>query len=954
MAFSSSIALESTGGFTAVSTAAGVQTAPGAVALSTGNTAVFYISGSDLMAQLVNSSTGALVGGAVSVASGVDIPLSANGVPVATSVDVLSNGNIVVTWANNAGTKDAFFRIYDGALAPVTAALPAETFSSSASRPDVAALTGGGFAIAWEATFSATDHDINYRVFDNAGVAITVGGAVRGTSELDVTPSIAATATGFQIGFVADGASEIPATQSYSATGVAIGQISFGGTPGTINRGIQLVGNGSDTPFQVYEDSTAPGSTVNTDVTAVTPNGTIFTALSQSGNNGSLGVSRSADGFYLITSTQTFSATDFDTSLAIVFGASSTLLPVTPVGGSNAIDETGLTAVWTSPSSIRVFQNQDTGVAGDADAGIVTRGYNLVNIITGDNVADTLVFTIDRLNDRINAGGGDDVISSGFGTDTLNGEDGNDILTGWGLVTANGGNGNDSIILAYGALPVAIDGGAGTDTLTLDYADRATSISVNFSPLWSGGTLSFLGGTITGIEQLGTITGTNGNDTINVGANALAPTGAGVQGSIGDDLLVGGNNADKLDGGSDYDTLVGGAGDDTLTDPDFAEMIGGTGNDTYIVATRQTSIIEVADEGIDAVVTSTTVFVLPNNVETLSFAAGVTEVLGIGNALNNTIYGVANSRDELFGQDGDDYLIDGNGAPGTESTLIGGNGNDRYYVILRGHSTIELPGGGIDEVETPAGIYALQPNVENLTSTDNASHPALVGNVLDNVIRGGTGTDSLFGREGNDQLYGGTGNFNTLLGQEGDDIYHIETSGDTVLEFANQGTDTVHLYVPVFTLPTNVENLVYVGNDVGTAIGNASANMLTGGAGGDFLSGLDGNDILIGGGASDTLLGGTGSDQFRYLGNDGFDSIVGFQSGLDSFALSSAAYAHTATVDFVQGGAAAPTTANSTFLYNSASGLVSYDPDGTGAAAAIQLASIGVGLALQAGDFVFI
>jgi hypothetical protein len=58
-------------------------------------------------------------------------------------------------------------------------------------------------------------------------------------------------------------------------------------------------------------------------------------------------------------------------------------------------------------------------------------------------------------------------------------------------------------------------------------------------------------------------------------------------------------------------------------------------------------------------------------------------------------------------------------------------------------------------------------------------------------------------------------------------------------------------------------------------------------------------------------------------------------------------------VDFAQGAGVSAGTANATFLYDSASGILSYDGDGTGAGTAIQLANLGAGLTLAAGDFVF-
>jgi serralysin len=338
-----------------------------------------------------------------------------------------------------------------------------------------------------------------------------------------------------------------------------------------------------------------------------------------------------------------------------------------------------------------------------------------------------------------------------------------------------------------------------------------------------------------------------------------------------------------------------------------------------------------------------------------------------GNAVDNVLTGGA-GNDILLGNDGNDTLNGGSGAnvlvggvgndtlivTGSGNELIGGVGNDIYVISSLSDSTIELVGEGTDTVQTTIGIYGLQSNVENLTLTDNATHGAGVGNSLDNVIRGGTGTDDLFGRDGNDTLFGGTGAANTLLGQQGNDIYVVETVGDSVIEFIGEGTDTVQTALASFVLRDNVENLTYTGAGAFTGIGGIDDNMITGGAGADFLSGLNGNDILIGGSGADILLGGSGADQFRYMGGEtGLDRILDFASGSDKIALSATGFVHTATVAFVSTGAPAPTTGNSTFLYNVNNGILSYDADGTGAGAAVQLAQLNAGLTVAAGDFIF-
>lgn len=410
-----------------------------------------------------------------------------------------------------------------------------------------------------------------------------------------------------------------------------------------------------------------------------------------------------------------------------------------------------------------------------------------------------------------------------------------------------------------------------------------------------------------------------------------------------DNILRGNTGSDTLFGGEGNDTLYGGTGAANT-------MFGQQGDDIYYVDAVGDSVKELPGEGIDEVRTSLSVYTLPANVENLTLTDAGPHAAAVGNALDNVIRGNT-GRDAIYGREGNDTLHDGGGDEA--DTLVGGPGNDIYYVENRYSSTLEVAGEGIDEVRTTLSVYRLQANVENLTALDNGPHGALIGNDLDNVITGGTGSDDLFGGHGNDTLKGGTGAANTMFGGSGDDLYIVEAVGDSVIEFAGEGNDTVQTGFSSFVLAANVENLIYTGAGSFTGIGNDGANRLTGGIGDDFLSGLGGDDVLIGGSGSDILLGGDGSDQFRYLGGEtGFDRILDFASGSDKIVLMGSGFAHTASFEFMQGaGTPTPGTGNSTFLYNSANGMLSYDPDGFGSAAAIDLAQLNAGLTLSAGDF---
>jgi len=225
-------------------------------------------------------------------------------------------------------------------------------------------------------------------------------------------------------------------------------------------------------------------------------------------------------------------------------------------------------------------------------------------------------------------------------------------------------------------------------------------------------------------------------------------------------------------------------------------------------------------------------------------------------------------------------------------------------------------------------FYSLGGNVENLTFVGTGPFTG-VGNAADNVITGGTGAAS--------ELNGGAGN----------DTYVVSVVGDTIVEQAGGGTDTVLTSLSVYQLAVGVENLTYSGTGHFTGIGNALDNFITGGSAAD--------DYLYAGAGSDTLTGGGGGDVFLFDGPvDGIDAISDFTSGSDRIFLNGSVFSHTATFNLVQGsGALTAPNASSTIFYHSDTGQLGFDADGTGAGAEILFATIGPGKLLVPADFHF-
>ena len=138
-----------------------------------------------------------------------------------------------------------------------------------------------------------------------------------------------------------------------------------------------------------------------------------------------------------------------------------------------------------------------------------------------------------------------------------------------------------------------------------------------------------------------------------------------------------------------------------------------------------------------------------------------------------------------------------------------------------------------------------------------------------------------------------------------------------------------------------------------TINGTASAETLIGSISADTILANAGNDVLAGKGGHDTLTGGLGADRFVFdtvlNASNNIDTITDFVVGTDKLVLDDsifAAFAGQTTLNSTSFVSAAnnPTasTAAGTILYNSTTGALSYDADGSGSAfAAVQFATMG-------------
>ncbi|BBU56655.1 MULTISPECIES: Hint domain-containing protein [Mameliella] len=179
--------------------------------------------------------------------------------------------------------------------------------------------------------------------------------------------------------------------------------------------------------------------------------------------------------------------------------------------------------------------------------------------------------------DYVEGNRGNDYIATGDDRDTIDGGGENDTLDGGiddDLIM--GGQGDDSLIGGHGS--DTLDGGQGNDTLdgsniaALELTDDIDPNTENDRDLLQG----FLGNdSLIGGDDDDTLMGGSGMDTLD--------------GGIDDDLLMGGNDDDTLMGGQGNDTLNGGSGDDSI--------MGGSDRDVIVVDSAADGIGDTVDGG---------------------------------------------------------------------------------------------------------------------------------------------------------------------------------------------------------------------------------------------------------------------------------------------------------------------------------------------------------------------
>lgn len=500
-------------------------------------------------------------------------------------------------------------------------------------------------------------------------------------------------------------------------------------------------------------------------------------------------------------------------------------------------------------------------------------------------------------NDYIRGGEGNDVVIGGDGNDSLYGDDGNDTL--------RGGVGNDYL-----------SGGSGIDTYLFDKGDGIDSIDSFNNPgdvvslAYNANELVFrnLGkdlimSSLDGLDQVKiSYYFNNDGGGLSAGIDILfadgvhydyaAASAKALEGTSGDDFIIGMDRGDTIAGLAGNDTLGGGSGDDILDGGVGDDVLAlDAGNDTYVFGVGSGhDQIEVVDyvptyDGVG----SDTIFMsglAASQVMVTRFSADlmVIKVLDSDDWISFSSSGLGFADLKVRFADGMVWTSTDLNAKASLS-----EGND-VLNLLDTDDVLDVLGGN-DIVNANGGDDFIWGSGGNDILNGGAGNDSLYGGIGDDTLSGGVGQDYLFGDDGNDKLSGGDGDDwlyagngadsldggngsdslladtldgakDTLTGGADNDNYYISESVDSVVEVDGGGYDVInYLEGGVYTIPLWIERAQY---NSGVSI------KITGNSQNNFF------DVQYST-SKNTLVGGSGNDTYYYV--DTADVITESKSG---------------------------------------------------------------------------
>ena len=642
-----------------------------------------------------------------------------------------------------------------------------------------------------------------------------------------------------------------------------------------------------------------------------------------------------------------------------------------------------------------IINTMASNLTGNSADNILT-GNNAANSLDGGAGDDTLIggagndtYIVDSAADVITeaSNGGTDSVQIGItvvgGSYTLGDNVENASLTtnlsinitGNDLANRLTGNDADNSLDGRGGNDTLI-GGAGNDTYVIDSTGDVITEAATSGTDTVQVAIATVGGTYTVAANIENATLVN-----SVAFN--------LTGNAADNVLTGNDANNVLIGGLGNDTLIGGAGNDT------ASYAGAGSAVTVSLATPSLTAANITNAATQFFWSSSVggndhIYELVNSSVSWTTARDAAAAKSI-NGMSGYLVTITSAAEQTFvdarvaagittGYDGcsvwlgaSDAAVEGTWLwvtgpeagtqfwSGTSSgSAVGGNysnwmgyldnaGNGDYAMLDRFYSGVNWD----DAPSDTNNAYVIEYGETNMTANGLGTASGgggndtltgienLIGSAYDDTLTGDANANTLTGGDGNDTLVGGAGS-DTAAYNLATSAVVVNLATTTAQATGGAGNDTL----------SGIENLT--GSASGDALtGDSGINILSGLAGNDTLAGADGNDTLIGGAGNDTLTGGNGADRFVFnfalSATTNKDTITDFTSGTDKIQLSKAvmtALGSTlgtlATGQFWSGaGVVAGHDGDDRIVYNSTTGVLYYDADGSGAGAAVQLALLG-------------
>ncbi|WP_198321083.1 calcium-binding protein [Azohydromonas aeria] len=602
-----------------------------------------------------------------------------------------------------------------------------------------------------------------------------------------------------------------------------------------------------------------------------------------------------------------------------------------------------------------------------------------------------------RNGETLNGTTGDDTLFGGLGNDTLKGGLGND------RYRFELGTGNDRIEDAGGTADVLeLSDPEGLFSSMSFYRDGANLV-LDFGSAAGRLTLvnQFAAGGASRIETLTTddgwgpftiqngLAGSAGNDLI-VGTDAAES----INGGAGDDLLFGGGGNDTLLGGAGDNELYGGAGNDRLVSgADGDDLYGGAGSDTLAGSAGGWDEAYYLDQTAGVVANFSGL--------TLSHAGrsvGADKVLETGSGAIDTLISIEGFTGSAY----NDYVVLGRSDASLSLTL--GKGNDTLVGGAGGNNVWASVGYWDD----PSGVIVNFSGKALTATVGGKSYTVAAGSARDGwggtdtfkldgsnlSINGSDAADYIRGRDDgdNDQIWeyfsGGSGN-DTIDGGTGQDQAGYHHTGDdagdhgvvvnlSAAAWSGSFAGAVRTVAAgtAYDDSGSIDRLISIENIDGSIyadviLGSAGINHLNGnegndiihaGAGNDQLTGGAGDDTLAGGAGFDMLTGGAGKDCFVFdaafnTGNNS-DGITDFTRLTDSIRLDDAVFSGLTagkalgSAFYAAAGATSARAATDRIIYDTNTGALYFDADGSGTGkAAVQFAWLTNKAVLTSQDF---